>query len=361
MPRPFCSIYIRAHLNSQILCIKKPVPQYLNQGCKHTFCHDPVLKALVVRKGQMDRLLAPCYKRDVLLEEGPQILCHLLIVFLSANTATFQFPGVVTILGGKSDILLVLYLSGSWSFKLAQSYLLRQEDSVGLLGQVLVHARLFLEVGTQLAVFFLYWAPFHPEFFGPLLFQPGSSLPQLIDENGLTSTTSSIPQLNFWEYLIPLVTCYAVHVFIVIMSMIFLESFSPVIFSSSSLRRLFLSVCYACTSLIVTTPSEDWNLGEKDNKEFILRKWRKVQQDYLSMEVIHLMANFLLMGWCYYHYPDKIQDQWHYYYAILTSPFWLIVLSLCKIGLFEGYHRYGNPWGWSLLEKLEVKPKIKTD
>ena len=112
---------------------------------------------------------------------------------------------------------------------------------------------------------------------------------------------------------------------------------------------------------IVTTPSEDWNLGEKDNKDFILRKWRKVQQDYLSMEVIHLMANFLLMGWCYYHYPDKIQDQWHYYYAILTSPFWLIVLSLCKIGLFEGYHRYGNPWGWSLLEKLEVEPEIKTD
>ena len=65
------------------------------------------------------------------------------------------------------------------------------------------------------------------------------------------------------------------------------------------------------------------------------------------MEVLHLLENLLLMGWCWFCHasPLSVEESWNYYsVAVLTSPVWLVVLALCKVGLYELYNRQAHPW-----------------
>ena len=335
---------------------------------------------LMARQRQLDRLLATSYKSEVMVESTPQILCQLLIVFVSGST--LSFPGAVGWLGQWREALLVVYLSLTWSKKLSASYLLKQKDTVSLQGQLLVCLRSFLEVWSRLMTLFLYWAPFFRLFSSPQRqTSVNGSSPQLVEG----AAKNGLPDVSFQEYFILLITVGAAHVGLVSLLKIlltpdFLQNLKANIVTGNHLRqivwnlyaaairawrrlsalnrrqlvsRLHSAAKQACGSLIASTPARDWDKKPRKASAWLItrkdfqRNWQANRREYVAMEVLHLLENLLLMGWCWFRHasPLSVEESWNYYsVAVLTSPVWLVVLALCKVGLYELYNRQAHPW-----------------
>jgi hypothetical protein len=106
--------------------------------------------ALVARHHQLSRLQAADNKWSVMLDDAPQLACHLMVVYLSAAAS----PG-----GGYAvwlQALYVLYLGATWSKSIAKTALLDEPPGTfGLSYSLCAYLRLFLEVTSRLAILFL--------------------------------------------------------------------------------------------------------------------------------------------------------------------------------------------------------------
>ena len=333
---PVILLYLDNSLAHQIWCKERDFKTLdishggNNQVLNQLFDLNCELVSLVDRRRQLGRMLARSHQMHVVIEKVFQLVCQLLIVYLTATT--FRYPGVVGWFGQGQGLLFVLCVSLSWSMKLASSYFLRQQDTVGLLGKFLVYMRTFLEVGTCLATLALYLA--HSLY----LFRSSAMQQQQLCHSGNEARPLSwIPGVS------DLLSILATHIILITILKLVFPPDGPAVTTG---HQIYRSLCHAVNSLVVSTPPQNWKteLAAMIQPQ-LEQEWCALRWEYVGMEVLRLVENLVLMGWCWSQLPLEGEEGLLplYHNLIRYSPVWLIPLTLVKVGLFEWYNQTGHP------------------
>ena len=240
-----------------------------NQKLNQLYDLNCELVSLVERRRQLACMLARTHQMHVVIEEVLQLFCQLLIVYLTATT--FRYPSVVGWFSKGQSLLFVLYMSITWSKKLASSFLLKQQDTVSLLGTLLIYLRTFLEVGTCLTTLALY-----------LVHSSAMQQQQLCDSNDLASSFDGQARPISWgPGICFLLTIIIAHVVLITMLKLLFPTEKP-----DTTRHIYRSLCHAVNSLVVSTPlrSRKTELAAMSQPQ-LEQEWGSLRLEYVGMEV----------------------------------------------------------------------------
>ena len=307
------------------------------------------LVSLVDRRRQLARMLARAHQMHVIVEEVLQLFCQLLIVYLTATA--FRYPGLVGWFGKSQGLLFVLYLSITWSKKLASSFFLKQQDTAGLLGKFLIYLRTFLKVGIRLATLALFLAHILDLFSSPAKRQ------QLCSSGNNTQGWSRLDNKTMrpsWNVDVNvLLSILTVHIVLVTILKLVFPSDRPEIVDQRLAHQIYRSLCHAVNSLVLSTPPRNWKKElTAMSQQQLCQEWRALRWEYVGMEGLHLAENLLLLVWCGYQLPLEVDQGLSLYHNLVRySPVWLVLLTLVKVGLFEWYNQSGHPLARLLKEE----------
>ena len=295
---------------------------------------------MVATERQLKGQRASTDKSFVLREEALQVLCYLLLVFLSGTP--FTYPRPVAWFGDWKEAMYVPYLSFVWAWKLYSSQILRHKDKVGVLGKIMVFLRTFLDIGLRFTVYFLFVDTFGAE---------KKAWP--VNEKFILFLVVFTIHVALFSVL-KMATC---------VTTVVTRSCGSDTQDAVGFQQVF-DCCYstfilACNSLIVNIPSQRWELDPGDADDITPKKlqqrWLAVRWEYLPMEGLQLVENLLLMAWCWMQLTEKNQELRHY--CMTYAPVWIILATLLKVALFETFNRWGHPCATI----KEERPKSKID